>query len=90
MSRDQVEVELVRYEPMFTPKCKVRFVVSDKQGRILQEQVGRMDWHPASLREKIPAGTYPNWTIVEVNGMEGVYEQSEPNELLRIVNKPLE
>jgi len=90
MTHDQVKIEIVRYEATFTPKCKVRFVVSDNQGHILQEQIGYMSWHPASLREKIPAGTYPNWTVVEVKGTNQVYEQSEANDLLRIVNKPLE
>jgi len=90
MSHDQVKVEIVQYETTFTPKCKVRCVVSDKQGRIFQEQIGYMSWHPASLREKTPAGTYPNWTVVEVKGTKEVYEQSEANDLLGIVNKPLE
>jgi hypothetical protein len=44
-------------------------------------------WHPDSEREKTPAGTYPNWVVIEVNGMKDTYEQSEANDLLKIVKK---
>lgn len=85
VSHDQVNVELIRYEATFNPKCKVRFLVTDKRGRLLQEQIGYMYWHPAMLRDKIPAGTYPNWSIVEVKLTKEVYEQTENNDLLKIV-----
>lgn len=89
MSRGQVNIEIVRYEATFTPKCKVRFVISDKQSHVLQEKLGYMWWHPDSEREDRPAGTLPSWSIIEVDGIKEVYEKSERNELLRIVEKPL-
>jgi hypothetical protein len=89
ISRDQISVTIIRYEATITPKCKVRFVVRDKHQQILQEEIGYEYWHPDSEREKIPAGTYPNWSIIEVKGTKEVYEQSEANDLLRIVKKPL-
>jgi hypothetical protein len=80
-------------------KSKVRFIVFKKHRWIfnalnkmwvfnkIQEQMGEEYWHPDSLRQNPPGGTYPNWTIVEVNGTKDVYEQSEFNDLLRIVKK---
>jgi hypothetical protein len=66
----------------------VRFVVRDKRnGRIIQKAIGYGYWYPDSEREKAPAGTHPNWSIIEVNGTKEIYEQSEANDLLKIVKK---
>ena len=89
ITRDQVDVEIVRYEATSTPKCKVRFIISDKNKKVLQEEIGYMIWHPDSEQKARPAGTFPNWSIIEVKGTKEVYEQSEMNDLLRIVKKPL-
>jgi hypothetical protein len=88
VSREQVSVAITVYEATTTPQWKERFVIRDrKSGRVLQEAMGYGYWHPDSEREKAPAGTYPNWVIVEVNGTKEVYEQSESHDLLRIVKK---
>ncbi|MGO9243562.1 MAG: hypothetical protein ACLP0A_11440 [Verrucomicrobiia bacterium] len=55
----------------------------------IQEEIGCGYWHPDSEREKAPAGTFPNWVVIEVKGTKEVYEQSEPNDFLKIVKKPL-
>jgi hypothetical protein len=55
----------------------------------IQEELGYGYWHPDSEREKAPAGIYPKWVIIEVKGTKEVYEQSEPNDFLKIVKKPL-
>ena len=92
MSRDQVTVAVTIYEATTTPNWKVRFVVLDKHRRIfykIQEQMGSGYWHPDSLQRNPPGAVYPNWMIIEVNGIKDVYEQSETNGLLRIVKKPL-
>jgi hypothetical protein len=89
VSRDQVSVTITRYEATTTPKWKVRIVVRVARQGVLQEEIGYGFWHPDSEREKIPAGAYPNWVIIEVKGTKEVYEQSEANDLLRIVKKPL-
>ena len=87
-TRDAVSVTITTYEATTTPQWKVRFVVRNKtSGRIIQEVIGSGYWHPDSEREKAPAGTYPNWVIIEVNGTKEVYEQSETNDLLKIVKK---
>src|SRR5664280_1211330 len=76
--RDGVNVTITAYEATTTPKWKVKFQVRDKKtGRIIQEVIGSGYWHPDSEREKAPAGTYPNWVIIEVNGTKDIYEQSE-------------
>jgi len=86
--RDGVNVTITAYEATTTPKWKVKFQVRDKKtGRIIQEVIGSGYWHPDSEREKAPAGTYPNWVIIEVNGTKDIYEQSEANDLLKIVKK---
>jgi len=83
-----VSVSITTYEATTTPQWKERFVVRDsKSGRIIQEVIGTGYWHPDSEREKAPAGTYPNWVIIEVNGTKEVYEQSEKNDLLKIVKR---
>jgi len=92
MSRDQLNVDITVYEATTTPQWKVRFVVLNKRRwifRKVQEEIGDGYWHPDSLREKHPGGTYPNWVILEVNGTKEVYEQSEANDLLKIVKRPL-
>lgn len=89
MTRDQVSVTIIEYEPMFTSKSKEIFIVKDNRGKVIQKEVGYGYWHPDSARKKIPAATFPNWTIIEVNGTKEVYEQSEKNDLLKIVKKPL-
>ena len=87
-TRDEVSVSITTYEATTTPQWKERFVVRNKtSGRIIQEVIGTGYWHPVSEREKAPAGTYPNWVIIEVNGTKEVYEQSEANDLLKIVKK---
>jgi hypothetical protein len=90
--RDQVSITITRYEATDTSKWKVRFVVREKRrwfSQKIQEEIGYGYWHPDSAREKTPAGNYPNWIIIEIKGTKEVYEQSEPNDLLRIVTKPL-
>jgi hypothetical protein len=87
-TRDEVSVTITTYEATTIPQWKERFVVRDKRsGRIIQEAIGSGYWHPDSEREKAPAGTYPNWVIIEVNGTKDIYEQSEANDLLKIVKK---
>lgn len=87
-TRDEVSVTITTYEATTTPKWKEKCEVRDKRsGRIIQQAFGYGYWHPDSEREKAPAGTYPNWVIVEVNGTKEVYEQSESNDLLKIVKK---
>ncbi len=87
-TRDRISVTITTYEATTAPKWKEKFEVQDKgSGRIIQEAIGYGYWHPDSEREKAPAGTYPNWVIVEINGTEEVYEQSEANNLLKIVKR---
>jgi hypothetical protein len=93
MSRDQVSVtitEYAEYEATITPEWKMRFVIQDNRHwffNTIQEQMGIGYWHPDSLRQNPPGGTYPHWIIIEVNGTKEVYEQSEANDLLTIVKK---
>jgi hypothetical protein len=92
VSRAQVSVTITRYEATTIPKWKVRFEVRNKRRwffQKIQEEIGYGYWHSDSEREKTPAGTFPNWVIIEVKGTKEVYEQSEPNDLLKIVKKPL-
>jgi hypothetical protein len=92
VGRRDVNVDITIYEATTTLKRRIRFVVHDKRRWVfntIQEATGYGYWHPDSEREKAPAGTYPNWEIVDVNGTKEVYEQSEANNLLRIVKKPL-
>jgi hypothetical protein len=87
-TRDGVNVTITAYEATTTPTWKEKFEVRDKRnGRIIQEAIGSGYWHPDSEHEKAPAGTYPNWVIIEVNGKKDVYEQSGLNDLLKIVRK---
>ncbi|HWW00251.1 MAG TPA: hypothetical protein VNZ64_11190 [Candidatus Acidoferrum sp.] len=87
-TRDSVSVTITTYEATTSPQWKERFVVRDKStGRIIQEAMGVGYWHPDSDRHKAPAATYPNWVIIEVDGTKEVYEQSEGNDLLRIVKR---
>jgi hypothetical protein len=89
VNRKDVDVTITDYEATTTPEWKVKFVVRDAAtGRRLQEALGRGYWHPDSEREKAPAATYPHWVIIEVNGSKDVYEQSERNDLIKIVKKP--
>ena len=87
-TRDEVSVKITTYEATTNPTWKEKFEVRDKRnGRIIQDALGSGYWHPDSEREKAPAGTYPNWVIIEVNGKKDVYEQSGLNDLLKIVKK---
>src|SRR5262245_23374146 len=79
VKREQVAVTITDYQST-TPRWKVRFIVRDKgSGRVIQEVMGRGYWHPDSERNKAPASTYPNWVIIDVNGIKNTYEQSEHN-----------
>jgi hypothetical protein len=92
VSRAQVSVTIIEYEATTTPKWKVRFEVRNRRRwffQKIQEEIGYGYWHSDSEREKTPAGTFSNWVIIEVKGTKEVYEQSEPNDLLKIVKKPL-
>jgi hypothetical protein len=91
-TRDQVNVRITIYEATTTPQWKVRFEIRDKRRcffKTIQEELGYGYWHPDSEREKAPAGTFPNWMIIEVKGTKEVYEQSEHDhrDLLKIVKK---
>ena len=86
VSRDEVGVTITEYESTTTPQWKVRFVVRNKKtGRIIQQAIGSGYWHPDSEQQKAPAGTYPNWVVIEVEGTKDVYEQAQPNDLLGII-----
>lgn len=90
ITRDQVSVTITVYEATTTPRWKERFVIRDKRRWMfstIEEQMGEGYWHPDSEREKAPAGTYPNWVIVEVKGTKDIYEHSEANDLVKIVKK---
>ncbi len=87
-TRDAVSVTITTYEATTSPQWKERFLVRDrKSGQIIQEAMGVGYWHPDSERLKAPAATYPNWVIIEVSGTKEVYEQSEANDLLKIVKR---
>jgi hypothetical protein len=91
MSRDQISVTITRYEATTTAAWKMRIVVQDKKTwRVLQRASGYGYWHPSSERERAPAAVYPHWIVIEASGTKEVYEQSAPNNLLKIVNKPLD
>ena len=90
VTRDQVTVTIVRYEEETSSKSKVRFIVRNKRRWIfstIQEKIGEEYWHPDSALVKKPASTYPNWVFIEADGIKEVYEQSERNDLLKIVQK---
>jgi hypothetical protein len=87
-TRAEVSVAITSYEATTRGTWKEKIAVRDKRnGRIIQEDMGSGYWHPDSERDKAPAGTYPNWVIIEVNGTNDIYEQSEANDLLKIVKK---
>src|SRR6266404_4524525 len=66
MRRNQVSITIIRYEATSTPQWKARFVIQDKTNRrVLKEVIGYGYWHPDSERAESPAGTYPNWVVIE-------------------------
>ena len=92
--RDQLKIVIVMYDSTRDNPFggRARIIVKKKHWLVfttVQEEVGSWRWHPDSEREKAPAATYPNWTIVEVDGTKQVYEQADLNDLLKIVDKPL-
>jgi hypothetical protein len=84
-----VRIKINRYEATAGKKWKVRVIVHTDAGRTLADKIGYSYWHSQSEKEARPAGTFPNWTIFEIEGTKDVYEQSEFNDLLKIVDKPL-
>ncbi|HZM06313.1 MAG TPA: hypothetical protein VFC44_25210 [Candidatus Saccharimonadales bacterium] len=92
LRRDQVAVTITEYESTTSNVWKVRVTVRRKHHWIfgvIQEHWGTVDWHPDSSRERTPAAEYPNWVVIKIGGTKEVYEQSEANNLLKIVKKPL-
>ena len=79
-------VEIRLYE---SGKVRVRISTSEFFGKTLGEGIGTYRWHPDSMKSVQPAGTFPNWNIFTINGVDEVYEQSGMNNLLRIVDKPV-
>lgn len=45
---------------------------------------GRKSWHPISVQRGV--NTYPNWSIIEVDGISDVYEQRKLEPFLYIVD----
>jgi hypothetical protein len=87
VTRDQVEVKITEYEATTSPKWKVRFQVRDRSGKILYDKIGLARWRSDSERKRAPAATYPNWIVIEVDNTKEDYEQSGPDDLLKIVTR---
>jgi hypothetical protein len=86
IKRPDIAVSITDYEATTAASWKVKISVKDKTtGRKIHEAMGIGYWHPDSAREKAPAAVYPHWFIIEVNGVSDIYEQSEHNNLLKIV-----
>lgn len=88
VNRDSISITITRYEVNTSPKWKCRFTVRNKgSGRMMLNVIGYGSWHPDSERHGAPAIVYPNWVVIEVDGIKEVYEQSGSNDLLKIVKK---
>ena len=81
------QIAITDYEATTMSEWKVKFVIRDKAtGQRLPDVMGIGYWHPDS--ERVPQPIYPNWIVIQVNGIKDVYQQSEANDLLKIVKKP--
>ena len=57
----------------------------------LLKKVGTERWHPCTERqfeEKKTGAVYPNYSIVTVDGIEEIFEQREPGDILYITDDP--
>jgi hypothetical protein len=82
-----LDVRVRRYE-----SNKIRVIISKSGafGKTLEDKFGTQRWHPESLKEAHPGLIQPCWFILKVDGIEEVVEQRERNDLIWIVEKPVQ
>ena len=85
-ARSEVDVTMTLYTAN-SSRWKVHFVFKSKSGKVFMKKNGEAFWHPDSARQPTPGSVFPNWIVVEVDNTLEVYEQSESNDLLKIVKK---
>ncbi len=65
---------------------KVKMVVYDTQGKVINEKIGDQCYHP--LTKKQPRDAYPCYIIVSVNGIKEVFEHRVRGPILWITDDP--
>ena len=68
--------------------CKI--IVYGSDHKVLAKTIGTSRFHPitAELQEQGRRGEYPSYIIIDVDGIEEVYEHKEPNDILAITDDP--
>jgi len=84
--REKLDFKIIIYETTTSSRGKVKIIVSSN-GIIISEVEGLCWYHPKSFKKAVPAEP-PSWTIIEINETREVYEQSERNDILKIVDEP--
>jgi len=82
--REKLDVDITIYETTTSTDAKVKVIISSN-GKIIEKAQGIKRYHPESLKKKIP-GEPPSWSILEINGIQEIYEHKEENNILRIVD----
>ena len=86
LPRNNYTVEIIIYEEWSNRPGKIRIIIKDKDNRRIDKATGLSEWHPISLKRIENGNAFPpNWSIVRVRGTEEIYEQSELNNILKIV-----
>ena len=87
--REKTRVKITIYEAYHGVPGKIKIKIYGPNDKKLAKSTGTWQWHPISLK-KIKEGNAeePIWTIVKVKGTSEIYEQSEQNNILKIVDAP--
>ena len=81
--REKLNIEITIYERTTSPKGKVNINISSN-GKIIQGAEGTWCYHPKSLKKS--ENSPPNWIIIDINGVQEIYEHRERNDILKIVD----
>jgi hypothetical protein len=84
VSRQDVEVHITIYEQTTSPVGNVKIKITCSN-QVMDKATGTWRWHPKSLKSDHPANP-PCWGIFKIRGAEEIYEQTERNDRLRIVD----
>jgi hypothetical protein len=86
LSRSNYNVEIIIYEEWSNRPGKIKFIIKELNNKVIDKATGLSEWHPITSKRIENGNAFPpNWSIVRVRGTEEIYEQSELNNILKIV-----
>lgn len=91
-SRNDIKVTIDVYTSL-CPFCNNTVTILHgplPDNKVIMKKAGKQRWHPLSdIRyNKYPSNSYPNYTIITIDGIDEVFEQRHAGNILYITDDP--